>query len=65
MVKSLKGKSLIIPFIIGSLFLTQIFNIVMVIRLFKGKERPTTTMEKVPFLSLQVWKLQFLQKEQF
>ena len=65
MVKPLKGKSLIIPFIIRSLFLTQIFNIVMVIRLFKGKERPKTTMEKVPFLSLQVWKLQFLQKEQF
>ena len=65
MVKSLKGKSLIIHFTIHSLFLTQIFNVVMVIRLFTKKERPTTTMEKVPFLSEQVWKLQFLQKEQF
>ena len=54
MVKSLEGKSLIVPFTIHSLFLTQIFNVVMVIRLFTKKERPTTTMEKVPFLSEQV-----------
>ena len=63
MVKSLEWKSLIIPFT-HSLLLTQIFNVVMVIRLFTKKERPTTTMEKVP-LSQQVWKLQFLQEEQF
>ena len=50
--KSLEGKTLIIPFTIHSLFLTQIFNVVIVIRCFTKKERPTTTMEKVPFLYL-------------
>ena len=47
-VKSLEGKSWIVPFTNHSLFLTQIFNVIMVIRLFTKKEQSTTTMEKVP-----------------